>query len=568
MKILGTGLVAVILWVSVAPIRSVAQGSSNADATLHVRTLRCLNDYRSQPTLRFIRMNDRDLPHAFLHGEPVTSVSSERAPKHLTPGVDEFVLRLPAANYELYGSSSSCFSQTMVALLPGRERSVALAIDRGWWNLLFDHDHSALAGTLDMPGAHLELTNPTLPLYNRVVPLDRGAFYVDSLQRMRWVLRVSGGCCGEALFPIDLSGVRPGDYATVALTAADVVKRLGYNGPLFSDPGLVSGDADFAWYTNPGRSSVGRIATDGTHVEVTLPGMAVPELIVSDRHGGAWFSKTGDGSLWHVDESLTPRPADLPKSAKVELIVSQSDGSVIAFSDDSKSGSVYRVKLDGSVAKIEIPVGSDVGHMAVADETLWLNMNDVAHALRLSGDKFIVSGGSQQKITSDITRIGNAFFYVSTSNGGTQRAELTGIAGASSGHYPGYLSTLPTEDGLGGFWVADCPQKMLVHVTRSGEQTSTALSDCPIDLAHDAEGGVWLLLYQPQAIAHVSASGAMLRYSIPTAAANVANLSVDGRGHLWFSERAINCIGLIRNGKVQEFPLGNPGATPGFTVVP
>ena len=572
MKVMSWALTCLLLsLVAVGTI--VARGAEAQRSVLQVTTIQCLSDLHRIPELRVLRMNDRNLPHAFLHYTPSSAVLFDGNPRKLGLGVYQFNLRVLPANYEIYAESKSCFGQMMAIVLADYPRKVALALGRNPWNMLFDHDHAGVAGTLAMPGAEVKLVAAGDDQTSRAVPIEQGAFYVDSLQRRRWLLRVSAGCCEYADFPVDLSGVRAGDYAIVTLTARNVIDRLNYKGTLFSDPSVVAAGTHEAWYSNPGRHAIGIVSQDGSHREVSLLGDGNAELITPDGGAGAWFTRYHQHKLWHVDKQLALEPLDIPGTEKSTIVhlFPQRDRSVLVVVDDGATKSLYRVTPEGKLVRIAVPESVNLGFTGVAaDGTIWFNVNDKDHVAKVDDDGIAIVDGNPTALAPGIKRVSNAIYYMIVPNGESRKDELIGASGLSSGSYPEYSSLEIIDDGHGGAWISHCSEDMVEHVSGvPGESPrSFAAVGCPADPVSDGNGGVWFLRYRPQVIVHIDSAGSSREFPVPSQGANVGNLSLDGSGNLWFPEAAVNRIGLVRGGSVTEIDLGNPGASPGFTVIP
>jgi streptogramin lyase len=384
---------------------------------------------------------------------------------------------------------------------------------------------------------------------------------------------VSAGCCAYADFPVDLSDVRAGDYATVALTARDVVTRLGYAGSLFSDPTVLAASGLGAWYSNPGRQAIGRVSPDGSHREVALPGDGSAELIVADGNEGAWFTRYRQRKLWHVTKQLELEALDIPgteKSTAVHLLP-QRDRSVLVVVDDGIAKTLYRATLAHGLTSIEVPESVNLGLLGfAADGTVWFNVNDKDHVAKLAGDHVLVVDGSPTTLTPETKRVSSALYDVMVPYGESSRGELIGTLGPSSGSYRGYLPMEIVDDGRGGAWIANCSRDTVEHVSSARDEAARSFSaeGCPAEPVSDGNGGVWFLRYRPQIVVHVDRAGSSQEYRVPNPGANVRSLSLDDAGTLWFAEAAVNRIGFVQSGSIREIDLGNPGATPGYTVVP
>ena len=549
-----------------------AAAAETAHATLRVTTIQCLSDLHDRPELNVLQMNDRRLPHALLHYMPSTAVPFVGTPKHVAPGVDEFVFDLLPGNYEIYASAKGCHGQMMALVLAGHERSVSLALGQSIWTAMFDHDHAGAAGTLTMPGASLELADAMDPSRTRAVPVQDGAVYLDSLQRMRWILRVTAGCCRHADFPLDLSGVRAGDYVTFALSAADVVRRLDYDGSVFSDPEVLAADEGGAWYSNPGRNAIGFVRLDGSHAEATLPGHKPPEFIVADGAGGAWFSRRYDPMVWHVDRQLAVTSVDLsmPKNSYVYALYPQA-GPVVVVAGAGNPLSLFRVTPALAVSKIDVPAQVELGQVGAGpDGSLWFNVEDKDHVARLDDNAVHLVSGPPGSFTADVQRISDGFYYVAYKGVNGRAHQLIGASELSSGTDRDNFIAEIVHGNDGSVWIARCSDdtvQLVVPGATTPAQTYTAQA-CPSGIVPDGRGGAWFVRYETQAIVHIDASGKQTEFRASNPGANPFNLSVDSTGRVWFPEGGVNRIGSISGDRLQEIDLGNPGAMPGFTIVP
>ncbi|RCX26328.1 virginiamycin B lyase family protein [Thioalbus denitrificans] len=72
----------------------------------------------------------------------------------------------------------------------------------------------------------------------------------------------------------------------------------------------------------------------------------------------------------------------------------------------------------------------------------------------------------------------------------------------------------------------------------------------------DAEGGVWFTEGDNNAVSRLAPDGTVTAYPLPTAAAEPADLALDGAGNLWFVEMYGGKLGrLAPDGRITEYPL-------------
>ncbi|MGC1985054.1 MAG: hypothetical protein WA668_06660 [Candidatus Cybelea sp.] len=557
-----------LLTLSLAATLGLAQTDApKSVGTLTVTTIDCLEDLSSLPQLSYLKMNDRNLAHGFLHGPTTMSTPGKAVGRRIAPGVSRFTLTLLAGNYEIYGRSAGCPNgQVMAVVLAGSSRSTSLVLG-GFWSMAFDHDHAGLAGMLRMPVARLELVGEGGGSDTRFVDVENGAFYADSLQRAKWTLRIWVDCCRHANFPIDLSGVRPGDYVTVALSAADVLGRLGYTGTLFSNPAFVAGSSSGTWFTNDGRDTVGIAKLDGTHREFSLPRGHSPHFIVSDGKQGAWFSEAGGfvghaGPLGDITEVALSSAGDR-RTPRIERLLPQSDGSLLVTA--AYPSRLFRISADRRVSEIAVPADVKLYEAAVGEDgTVWFNVNDAADLARVSGSTIVVERAASKKLAPDLTRANLAFYSLRQ---GAKASVLLATFQESGGGLSAETATA-VSDRRGGVWLLDCFHDSVRHVNMSGIERHFDTPGCPEKGISDGDGGVWFVADRLQTLWHIGAGNTATNYRLPSQTATPGNLTLDGQGVLWFPEHGLNRIAFLRDGHFGEIDLGNPGATPHLTIVP
>jgi streptogramin lyase len=543
---------------------SVPAAERTVPATLTVITANCLEDLRAQPEIWYLKMNDRNLPHGFLHGRPTLARSPNMVGRKTAPGIYRFTLRLPAGNYEVYAGAGKCFGgQVMAAVLAGHARSTSLYLS-SWWSMAFDHDHAGLAGVLHIPNARLDLVAADDNSETRFVDQEDGAFYVDSLQRMKWVLRVWVDCCRHSDFPIDLSGVRPGDYVVVSLNDFDALKRLTYTGTLFSDPAFVAGSSSGAWFTNADRDTVGIVRVDGSHAEYALSPGRSPNLIISDGRDGAWFSEAS-ALVGHVDPHGETREISLTsvsKNTRIARLLLRPDGALLAMT--AYPSKLFRILPDLTVQPINVPPTVDISQIGMGDDgSIWFNVKDQTDLAKLDGANFSIVSVAPKKLSADITRANEAFYAVSQ-----QRTSVVLGASQQSTGMPWPDSTVAVSDGRGGVWIIDCFSDGVRHVTSNGMTRRFSDLGCPEKGISDSAGGIWFIADRSRTLWHITSSDVSSSYRLPNQIATPGNLTLDARGVLWFPEHGINRIASLQNGYFREIDLGNPGATPNLTIVP
>lgn len=487
-----------------------ATEQKNTKGTVVVTTINCIESLHTQPQVSYLRMNDPSMPHAFLHGSTGLEHVTTQTGRELAPGLHEFTLHLAPGNYEIYASAKGCWGgQVMALVLPDRTHSTSLVLG-GFMTMLFDHDHAGLAGTISIPHARLELIDPKGLYGSPFVDVEDGAFYVDSLQRRKWVLRVWPDCCQHADFPIDLSGVRPGDYVTVALNASDVRAREGYSGPLFSDPGAIAPIAGGAWYTNYGRSTVGFVHPDGTHIEYELPRGGEPYGIMPDAEGGAWFSR-GDGLIWHIDSaghvtSVDPGIGDHAKrNDSTRTMLLDKDGSLLVVLE--KLRRIVRIDTKEHLSNLSAPNTIDLDQAGTeSDGTRWFNVRDKNDLARVDGAALTIISADPVKLSPKVRRINGAFYEID--DPGQRSPRLTAVHGQYDASNE---DEQVVSDGHGGVWLARCYANSLEHINSDGHRAVFSSLGCPEYAVADGNGGLWFLADRATCVYHIAESDSARR---------------------------------------------------------
>ncbi|HEY1680829.1 MAG TPA: hypothetical protein VGF98_04235 [Candidatus Tumulicola sp.] len=546
-------------------IGSTAERS--APGTVVVTTVNCLENLHAQPRISYLRMNDPALPHGALHGRTGLERTVSQTGYRLAPGLHKFTLHLAPGNYEIYASALGCWGgQVMAIVLPSRTRSTSIVLG-GFMTMLFDHDHAGLAGTIPVANARMEVLDTQGSYGSPFIDVEDGAFYVDSLQRRRWILRIWTGRDMHADFPIDLSGVRPGDYVTVSLRASDVRSRVGYGGPMFSDPGNVAPTGGGAWYTNSGRSTVGFARTDGTHVEYSLPGSGEPYAIMPDDAAGAWFSR-GDGRIWHVDSvgkvsSIDPGAsgsADGRDSSRSLLL--DEDGSLLVVFQ--KPRRMVRVSAQLVLSAIPVPDAVELERSgAEPDGTRWFNMRDENDLARVDAARMTTVAATPVKLSPEITRVNSAFYLID------QPPNRSARLMANHGQYDRFDdSEQVISDIFGNVWLTQCFAGSIEHLNSHLHGALFNEFGCPEFAVSDGSGGLWFLGDDATRLYHISQSDAVTRYPLPDPSAYPGRIAVAADGSVWLPEHGVNRIAYLKGGKFSEISLGNPGATPHLIINP
>jgi virginiamycin B lyase len=551
------------------PVLFVPRPNAPPPTDIHLTMLNCLADLNSRPKVEILKMNGREFSHTFLDGPTGLSSPIHESAVETAPGIWQVDIGVEGGNYELYAYSKWCLGQVMAAVLPRHRRSTSIALQQlPSWNALFDHDHGSFAVTIGVPGAMADLVDPDDA--SRTLDLDEedGVFYADSLQRSEWLLRVRTGCCRTALFPVDMTGIYPGDFLEARLTAADVRKRLTFNSTYFSNAVTIATSAGHTWYVNGGRSSIGYIDASGTHKEFSLEKdvWAQRAILAADDVGGVWFADWVNHRLGHVDADGTMRDIPLPGAQ---------EGSVSIFSSGESlwitlgsSGALYRADRDLHLDHVALPANVNTETVGWDSHGLpWFNVNDrTSVAFTDSSGVHTTTSPTMVQLAPNLAMVGAAFLDVPINTGHGGGKELVGVKERhSEAEFSGYAAV---RDGT-RIWMSDCfgHRLALINGTTLVREISLPRSACPEEIAAYGSGGLWYREPRSMKLTHVALDGQISSLTVPGNALPF-DLRVDATGALWFIESGANRIAAVRDGRIVQYDLGNPGATPHLTLVP
>ena len=119
----------------------------------------------------------------------------------------------------------------------------------------------------------------------------------------------------------------------------------------------------------------------------------------------------------------------------------------------------------------------------------------------------------------------------------------------------------------GNVWATLQSANQVIRIVPSGEVTQYDLPTAgasPTDVAVDSKGGVWIVEFRSNKIAHY-ADAKFTEYPLPDGKAAPSGIAVAPDGAVWFGILRGGGLGRLREGKIDFFPLPRENARP-YTV--
>jgi virginiamycin B lyase len=150
---------------------------------------------------------------------------------------------------------------------------------------------------------------------------------------------------------------------------------------------------------------------------------------------------------------------------------------------------------------------------------------------------------------------GTAYSITRLKDGVLQRHDVQSVRGGPYG-------VAVAADGT--VWATLQSANQLIRIAPSGELTHYDLPTpgaSPTDLAVDAKGGIWVIEFRGNKVAHF-ADGKFAEYPLPEGKAAPSGIVVAPDGAVWFGILRGGGLGRIRNGKIDFAPLPRESARP------
>jgi virginiamycin B lyase len=220
-------------------------------------------------------------------------------------------------------------------------------------------------------------------------------------------------------------------------------------------------------------------------------------------------------------------PTDIPTT-----VAAAADGSVWFTIDFGEGVGLVR---DGKVQRVPKPGGN--------------NVEPIGLAIDASGAAWVTEP-SKIAVTR-ITADGQAKSFAL----GTPIARLARLAVAPDG----------------AIWFAESTSYSITRLKdgKLDRHEFASLRGGPYGVAVGADGTVWATLQSGNQLLRIAPSGQMSEYDLPTPSAAPTDVAVDKQGGVWIVEFGANKIAHFVDGKFTEYPLPKDKAAPsGLTVAP
>jgi streptogramin lyase len=298
--------------------------------------------------------------------------------------------------------------------------------------------------------------------------------------------------------------------------------------------GIATGPDGALWFTESGRSRIGRITTTGVVSEFAIPTPnSGPVGIASGPDATLWFAEDSAGKVGRI--TLAGEITEFPTGA---FAVGDSTGEIARGSDGNMwftewdAGQIGRITSAGVVTLFTIPdtplQGANLNPSDIAagpDGALWFT--------EANGNKIgrITTGGA-------IT--------------------LFVIPGATNG------TRSITAGPDGALWFTESAGR-IGRITTDGIITEFPIPAASSDgITSGSDGALWFT-ESTEKIGRITTSGIVTEFPIPTARSGPNGITSGPDGNVWFTENRGNKIGRITIGSpaLEERVLPIVGSTPG-----
>jgi virginiamycin B lyase len=295
----------------------------------------------------------------------------------------------------------------------------------------------------------------------------------------------------------------------------------------FTAHSMTAGPDGMLWFSCGSRSTIARMAIDGTLTEFSLPPDSFPAALVVGPDSRIWFLLPGApqaiGRITTTGQ-LTQTLVPVAGSSSLAGLVAAQDGNVwfteatfIGEATGPDPTAVGRMSPTGAITQYSLPLGySGTAISRSSEGNLW----------------FISSWLSMWGSSSGVERI---------SLNGT-RSTVVDTAGLA----PCVGSAIALgPDGNG--WLT-CGQGTVAKVTPAGGVTQFAIptaNSSPFDITAGPDGNLWFTEYKGNKIGRITPQGVITEFSVPTPDSGPAAICVGPDGNIWFTEDKANQVGRL-----------------------
>jgi virginiamycin B lyase len=250
----------------------------------------------------------------------------------------------------------------------------------------------------------------------------------------------------------------------------------------------------------------------------------IPTAVALAPDGSVWFTIDFGEGIGLVRDGRVQR---LPKKGRnVEPIGLGVDANGTAWFTDPSAIAVSSMTPSGELRSF--PLGTPIARLArlavAPDGAVWF----------------------AESTAYSITRLKDGVF---------QRHDVQSVRGGPYG-------VAVAADGT--VWATLQSANQLIRIAPSGEVTQYDLPTpgaSPTDVAVDGKGGVWVIEFRGNKIAHF-ADGKFTEYALPEGKAAPSGIAVALDGSIWFGILRGGGLGRLRGGKIDFVPLPRDNARP------
>jgi virginiamycin B lyase len=297
--------------------------------------------------------------------------------------------------------------------------------------------------------------------------------------------------------------------------------------------GIVAGPDGALWFTESSSKKIGRVATDGTIAEFTIPTASTPNQIAVGADGALWFTSAFAIGRVTTAGVFSEYKTGISAFVQPNFITPGPDGN-LWFTETSFSfntNKIGRITPSGTIT--EFVVSTYVGQLIFGNSDLQQIIAGPDGALW-----FAYSMSNQiGRITTD---------GIATVPGKTQSVDATGSIG------PYGIAAGPD----GALWFTHPFANTIGRVT-----VNAALKEFPASQGNSMisgpDGALWFAETGDGKIGRSDINGNTTDFAIPTANSGVSGIAAGPDGAIWFTERAANKVGRLSTVALTVAAAGN-----------
>ena len=349
-----------------------------------------------------------------------------------------------------------------------------------------DTAHLAVAAPAPSSPNTFTLSRPSIPNANSIVQLTASVSPVAG----------SGGKTPSVKASLTFNGDVCGTITEYPIPTASSLPQ-----------GIAVGSDGALWFTENLGNKIGRITTDGTIAETTVPSAAYPRSITAGSDGALWFTQ-----------------------------------------DDASD--IGRITTGASINQYPIPVGAS-GLVAGPDGAIWFteNSDDKIGQLTIGAvNRFTIPTDNSAPVKISPGPDGALWF---TEFCGNQIGRVTTGGGFSEYPVPTKTAHLYgiTAGPDGALWFTECAGNNIGRITTGGAIVEYPLPtkfSGPRVITPGPDGALWFAEGGKNVIGRITTAGTITETPIPTNESSPVTIVTGPDGALWFTENGANKIGRLQ----------------------